>query len=81
MTTLSQEEIINGFFPNNSAQQYKERDRFSGGPWVFVDKANNLLVSHDKPQRLNHNELNLKALTDVVMLPYSMCHTSLPTMR
>jgi len=69
---LSQKEIIDAFFSRNSARQYSELDRFSGGPWVFVDKANNAFVSHDEPKRLDDNEWDLTVLNDVVKLPYAM---------
>jgi hypothetical protein len=73
MTNLTQAELIDRFFLTQSARKYGECDRFSDDVWLFVDKANNVFISHDKPTRLDENQWNLKALNDVVMLPYSLC--------
>jgi len=69
---MSQDTLINTFFPTNSSRKYGERDRFSADVWLFVDKANNVFISHDKPSRLDENQWDLNALNDVVMLPYAI---------
>lgn len=71
---MSQAALIDTFFPTNSARNYSDRDRFSDDVWLFVDKANNVFISHDKPTRIDENQWDLNALNDVVMLPYSLCN-------